>query len=490
MNIEKFIKKFIVDAKPSEEYIENKKFFDALQTQISVLPFTSNTSSSNFDNKCSLRGITGEFFRKCNEYDVYAVQDYQIDVEDPVSQYLSQNSMTKEKIAKFKDIMRDLMYDQNRFVPIDSTFLKYIPVDSIVKNNKLTTSKYGDGQKKLADYIFSMYNSVISLKETSSRNNLFSKSIKDALNYKVANVSSNKSDYYILPFVKAQFSLDIQWFLDKQDYVILKYIDLLLYFYACYSVVQTTLKLDSKKMEDSLDKPEELYYILNNESASKKRDVVTNGWTAKMSNQYVEKLFGRMQAVDILNTVLTETEDDKSVIGLYPDILKKLKEVPFAQEKEDCEKLLSLYKTFKLDLINHRQTSKKINASQLQDTCVSSYEEFISKLEYLCKTLISSEYEGKMLNRVNNLMKVRLLQTRQGRGSSVLVLDEDMLTFLIAMVTKEERCKLKDMYDKFKDYGIRFDLHTRQAIEEQLLKLNILERKSDSGEAQYVRIVL
>ena len=95
-----------------------------------------------------------------------------------------------------------------------------------------------------------------------------------------------------------------------------------------------------------------------------------------------------------------------------------------------------------------------------------------------------------MLNRVNNLMKVRLLQTRQGRGSSVLVLDEDMLTFLIAMVTKEERCKLKDMYEKFKEYGIRFDLHTRQAIEDQLLKLNILERKSDSGEAQYVKIVL
>ncbi len=490
MNIEKFKKIFIAPAKASEGFVDNEKFYDSLQTQISLLPFTSNTSISNFDNKCSLRGITGEFFRKCSEYDVNAVHNYEVDVEDPVSQYLSQNSMTPEKIKKFNDIMRDLMYDQNHFVPIDSTFLKYIPVDSIVKNNKLTTSKYGDGQKKLADYIFSMYNSVIKLEDSSSRNNLFSKSIKDALNYKFANVSSNKSDYYILPFVKKQFSRDIQWFLTKQDYVILKYIDLLLYFYACYSVVQTTLKLDVKKISDSLDKPEDLYYILNNESASKKRDVVLHGWTTKMSNQYLQKLFGRIQAIDILNVVLTDDDCENSFIGLYPDILKKLNEKPFAQEKDDCEKLLAIYKNKKLELINHRQTSKKIMASSLPDIEVNSYDEFLIKLETLCKQLISSEYEGRFPNRVNNLMKVRLLQTRQGRGSSVLVLDEDMLTFLIAMVTKEERCKLKDMYDKFKEYGIRFDLHTRQAIEEQLLKLNILERKSDSGEAQYVKIVL
>ena len=488
MDIEKFKNKFIVSAKPSEGFRDNKKFHDYFQVQISLLPFISNTSSSNFDNKCSLRGITGEFFRKCSEYDVNAVNNYEEDVENPVSQYLSQNSMTPEKILKFNDIMRDLMYDQNNFVPIDSTFLKYIPVDSIVKNNKLTTSKYGDGQKKLADYIFSMYNSVIKLEDSSSRNNLFSKSIKDALNNKVANASSNTSDYYILPFVKMQFSRDIQWFLKKQDYVILKYIDLLLYFYACYSVIQTSLKLDLKKISESLDQPEDMYYILNSESASKKRDVVLQGWTSKMSNQYLQKLFGRIQAIDILNFILTD--EDNEIIGLYPDILKKLNEKPFAEEKENCEMLLKIYKDRKIELINNRKTSKKIIPSSLPDVEVNSYDEFLNKFEFFCKQLISSEYEGKMLNRVNNLMKVRLLQTRQGRGSSVLVLDEDMLTFLIAMVTKEERCKLKDMYDKFKEYGIRFDLHTRQAIEEQLLKLNILERKSDSGEAQYVRIVL
>ena len=58
------------------------------------------------------------------------------------------------------------------------------------------------------------------------------------------------------------------------------------------------------------------------------------------------------------------------------------------------------------------------------------------------------------------------------------------------MITREQRFKLKKLYQRFKEYGICFDLHTKQAIEAQLLKLNLLERRSDSGEDQYVRIIL
>ena len=72
----------------------------------------------------------------------------------------------------------------------------------------------------------------------------------------------------------------------------------------------------------------------------------------------------------------------------------------------------------------------------------------------------------------------------------VLVLDEDILVFLIAMVTKEQRMKLDDMYNAFHDYGMYFDMNTRIAIESQLTKLNLLDKKSDSGEAQYVRVIL
>ena len=85
-------------------------------------------------------------------------------------------------------------------------------------------------------------------------------------------------------------------------------------------------------------------------------------------------------------------------------------------------------------------------------------------------------------------MKIRLLSTRRGR--EILNLDDEILFFLMAMISKGNRMKLEDLYEGFGKYGVTFDYDTKAAIENYLLKLNLLERKSDSGEAQYVKIVL
>ena len=86
------------------------------------------------------------------------------------------------------------------------------------------------------------------------------------------------------------------------------------------------------------------------------------------------------------------------------------------------------------------------------------------------------------------LLGIKLYEKR--REHSVLTLDEDMLLFLIAMMAKDERIRMEELFKRFHDYGIDFSFQTKNAISDYLMKLNLLERKSDSGEAQYVRIVL
>ena len=73
--------------------------------------------------------------------------------------------------------------------------------------------------------------------------------------------------------------------------------------------------------------------------------------------------------------------------------------------------------------------------------------------------------------RINNIMKIRLLSTRRGR--EVLNLDDEMLFFLMAMISKGERMKLEDLYTGFSNYGILFDFETKNAIESYLMKLNL-----------------
>jgi DNA phosphorothioation-dependent restriction protein DptG len=86
-----------------------------------------------------------------------------------------------------------------------------------------------------------------------------------------------------------------------------------------------------------------------------------------------------------------------------------------------------------------------------------------------------------------SLVGIKIFEKR--RDYSVLVLDEELLLFLIAMIAKEERIRMEDLFKRFREYGIDFSFQTKNAISEFLLKLNLLERKSDSGEAQYVRVV-
>ena len=44
-------------------YGEDEKISDSFHEGINILPFTANPATSNFDNTCSIKGITGEFFR-------------------------------------------------------------------------------------------------------------------------------------------------------------------------------------------------------------------------------------------------------------------------------------------------------------------------------------------------------------------------------------------------------------------------------------------
>jgi DNA phosphorothioation-dependent restriction protein DptG len=305
--------------------------------------------------------------------------------------YLKVNrGLKNDDIDSFKAIMSDIMLSDGIFNPIDSSFLKYMPLSDI--------KKYGSGQKKLAEYLASMLSDDIadtlcSIIDQISSNNIFCNLIEEALNASaVEKRGTEKSKYYILPFVKKQFNDDLAWFLKRGDVVVRKYIDYFLYFYACYSILQTTLKLDTSKNTD-YSKPEGLDFILDDESASGKRDVVTKGWVTKLSNEYISKLYGRMQAVDMLNTLLDANVE--SPIGLYPQLLEEFKKNPFdAKVKAECEDIISYcYKGQRIKL-RKRNSGKKLDSlPTMDDFTVNSYEEFMKKLEKICLLYQSFEYK-------------------------------------------------------------------------------------------------
>ena len=462
-------------------YHQNGKFIDNWQEGIKLLPFNSNPSSA-FDKKCGLHGITGEFFRLWENDGSKAIEDFEESIVEPTKQYLvAQKQMPQEQIVEFVKMLKDILFINGNINITDSSFLKYLPL--MPKDENLVTKdkkKYSDGQRKLANYLFSMLPEDMEESVPNKVKNLFTKILKEALASSFASSSDNFTcEYTSLPYIKETFAKDLKWMMDQDEAVKVKYLHLFLYFYVCYSVTQTIVNLNPKKTT-SLFTPAQFYFILNSEKASVNHDAVIRGWSYQIPKAALDRLYGKSQALDILNSVLGGN------IGYYSDVFEALSSTPFEENREACNELLKLYQTQKREVFS-RRTSEEGSIGEI-DTTVNSYPEFFEKLEYLCTGLQSPSYISRMRKKVIDLLSVRFLQSR--RGNFVLVLDNEMLTFLIALFTKSEKTKLEDMYERFNSYGIYFNRVSRLAIEDYLLKLNLLDRKSDSGEAQYVKVVL
>lgn len=464
-----------------ENYYDKKKnkLVDNWQEGIRVLPFSSNPSSA-VDRGAGIEGPTGLFFRILGNEAVSEIEDPQ-STERAVETYLtSQKKMSEQQVATFIDIMKDILFINGSLNITDTSFLKYLP---IVPNDesipKKTRDKYKSGQTKLANLLCSLCENEIDF-SGHDNTNIFTKVLKEALgsvNTGFGKGVKASEIYYALPYVKKSFNEDLKWLMSLESSVIIRHIHLFLHFYICYELLQSIPKLTYKNR--NTEKTEPFYFILQSEKASASHDGVRN-WKEKMPKGLLDKVFGHSQALDILNSVLGRS------VGFYKEIIDSLIQTPFEENRDACETLLNIYQKEKRNVFSNR-SSESASIEEI-DTSVSSYEDFVEKLERLCVGLQSPSYISRMRKKIIDVLSIRFLQLR--RGNYVLVLDNEMLLFLIAMITKSERVKVEDMYKKFNEYGIIFNLGTKNAIESYLLKLNLLDRKSDSGEAQYVKVVL
>lgn len=458
------------------------KFVDKWMEGIKFLPFTSNPSTV-FDKKCSLQGVTGEFFRLWEGCGTQPIRTVGGILDEKLNAYLASKGMPKTEIEHFCKIVKDVLFVDGNLNINDSALLKFQPylpcnTDMVEKEQ----SKYKSGEIKIANYVYSMKSVSMKYPPASADNNLFINVLREALKGNGIPVSdANLEEYYILPFIKTSFQKDFQWLMKQEAIVKTKYLSLFFYFYACYSVVQSVLSIKRGNKTEVQEKPIPMYFMLASEKASAGHDAVLRGWQYRFPQGTLEHLYGEVQTIDIVNSLL----GDK--IGLYPELLAKMKEVPFTENKNVCETILDLLQEDKKQMFSHRNSESADGYNEILPR-VASYEDFLEKLRYICVGMQSPSYVSRIKKKVTDLLGIRFLQSR--RGYRVMVLDNEMLLFLIAMVTKNEKTKLEDMYKLFLSYGICLNRSTRLLIEDYLLKLNLLDRKSDSGEAQYVKVVL
>lgn len=394
--------------------------------------------------------------------------------------------MSTNDINKFIKVFNDVMFENETLNVIDLSFFAFVPMRYFGKayEKDARVKKYKSGQPKIADYYASIAECMDVDFEQQDKD-LFTEIVNECLQKDSIVKSAERDKYFVLPFIKRQFAEDIKWLLKQNNNVVVKYFPLMLYFYVSYSVMQTLMFMNKANWERTTDKPCPITFMLSSEKASEGHSAVKRGWAAPdhLPETFLNKMSSYAQALDILNSMF----EDEAELMTFQDILARFKVMDFdADAKCTCEKVLERYQTLKIKLLKDRGTETD-NPKEPISTDVSSYKDFVDKLLKLCIDLQSKDYP-RMKGALYSLVNIKLYEKR--REHSVLTLDEDMLLLLVAIMAKDDRIRMDELYSQFHEYGIDFSFQTKNAISDYLLKLNLLERKSDSGEAQYVRIVL
>ena len=80
---------------------------------------------------------------------------------------------------------------------------------------------------------------------------------------------------------------------------------------------------------------------------------------------------------------------------------------------------------------------------------------------------------------------------RRGRIGHTLKIDQEHLLFLTKLcIGDQPKIRLKTLWEEMKKRGVHFDESSKMEVVKLFEKINLIEKKSDSGDAQYVRTIL
>lgn len=86
--------------------------------------------------------------------------------------------------------------------------------------------------------------------------------------------------------------------------------------------------------------------------------------------------------------------------------------------------------------------------------------------------------------------KNNFLQNRKRNGLMLVLNEEQLVLFTKIIIGNKQKIRLNELFKEFARRGIGMDRQTQECVVEFYEKLNLIEKKSDSGDAQYVKGIL
>ncbi|GAB6150353.1 DNA phosphorothioation-dependent restriction protein DptG [Clostridium novyi] len=430
--------------------------------QFKLLPYAANekTLVSNFG------GVVGAFSRAICDKEIKSEFNFNEFIENVVDEIEEFEGETSKEV--FRDIIKTMFIDKENLFDFDIKTINYISSTS--------------ADEKIAKFLYSVLfdeelkNLVVKHYDRNVENILY-KLVLNALPELKNKMFKNEKYKCYLPFVKELFVNDFKFLIENEELYKNSLKRFLEYYYMFY-VSQLAMKL-SKFEKADLYKPETIYYTLSWESTSKNRTAYKFGWellknnakllfshaiTLEFLNHHgLDEQLGYVELFHLFNSV-DENEVSSQIETIYYEYTRRINDKDWNEFKEKDKKSgnLGFDKVYKLFQAIEYQFNKS-SRSRANEAYRNWYIKFVHE---------------------------NFAKKRGALGYNLNLTEEDIILMTKICINNNDKLKLRVLFDEFQKRGISFDRDSKIKIVQLYEKLNLLEKKSDSGDAQYVRSVL
>lgn len=299
--------------------------------------------------------------------------------------------------------------------------------------------------------------------------------VEKLVDIKTKNYEKSYSD--LLPFMTNAFREDLKFLMKYKDYFISNFEILLNYYSFMYSI-QCLLQFE-KFNKGNYEKASPLYFALEWEAVTKKRPVASGASSYKIVKDTASNLFAHEYILRLLShNIFNPVDKGKEVVG-YSTLINKIESHGpdyIDQFTKDLQDLVQLYANW------HPKHKEPLVMEK-------TIEELLVQLFNLVKEKMHDDAQVKFGQSIDYLGQGTFLKSRGSLGN-LLNMSHDFLILMTSIIVKDQRMPFKTLLEEFEKRGIKFDRYSIEEIITLFNNHNILDKKSDSGDVQYVKPIL
>lgn len=460
--------KFTLDKEALQKMMFNKdKIAHHTGNSIRLFPFVANATSIG-DVKDDLKdfmGIAGSCFRECLGYS----HDDQFNKKNFISNVCSTADASGNK--HLEDLIEKVAFNERGQLMLFDTQV-YPHLRNSVDNKTL---------KDIGKFIVSVFfddEDKVKLTRLAEKvpDNLFYKLILSCMPQPQEADPSPEPYYIASPELKAQFKADLNTLISDTPLFVSHFHELIKFYFFKYV---TDLAVRLNVFFEEIPKP--LYFSLRAEKLQSSRDALNYGWN--LFEGPLTTLFSHVVTLELVNYIKGFTPERVT----YQDIKSQVQDLTTEEitELAACVyQLIELYRNGVQDVAWEKFEPKSRHAANQVYSLIHQLFEMIEfQFNESSRGRAREAYQKWLLDFArNNFTKTR------GPLGNTFALDQEYVLLLTRLsVAESEKIRLKELWRGFQDRGIVFDSFSRDHIIQYFEKINLLEKKSDSGDAQYVK---